>query len=234
MKSRKLFRYIWNFNAIVIAIGAVLAIGIMLLVSYEIFSEITRTRNARNVVNIAQDESGDVVVKYRLGSGSYSAENQTIRYPLTMLQEFDLNFSSGKSTENTVNYLLFDIETGESRWVFDGHDQLILSRTNLYENIPEDNEPVFAHLYTLVTRDTNNDDRLSDNDAKSLAIARLDGSQLTELLTGVADTTMIISKGESLVLLSYRDTEGLLYVAEIDLDGFQVKSNTPVDAILPN
>ncbi len=234
MKSRKLFRYIWNFNAIVIAIGAVLAIGIMLLVSYEIFSEITRTRNARNVVNIAQDESGDVVVKYRLGSGSYSAENQTIRYPLTMLQEFDLNFSSGKSTENTVNYLLFDIETGESRWVFDGHDQLILSRTNLYENIPVENEPVFAHLYTLVTRDTNNDDRLSESDAKSLAISRLDGSQLTELLTGVANTTMIISKGESLVLLSYRDTDGLLYVAEIDLDGFQVKSNTPVDAILPN
>ncbi len=234
MKSRRFFRRVWQFNALVIAVAAILAIVLMCFVIFEVYKSATRTRNASSIVNVDTSDMGDVEVNYRLGRTEYFSDNEIISFRLLMVQEYDFSYGSTKTTENTVNYLFFDINLRQNRWLLEGNDQLILQRTDLSNNPDARAEPIAAHLYTLVRNDTNGDGKLTAEDNQILAIARADGSQFTELFTDVATSPVTNSVGDGRAIISFRDITGLLYIAEIDLSDFSITHKTAIDGILPD
>ncbi len=234
MNLRKpFFHYVWRFNAIAIAVAALLAILLMIFAAIVIVKDITRDRNARNVVNISSDDPSDIDFQYNLNAGEYS-DNGIVSFKLVMTQEFEFVYSSSKTTQNTVNYLLFDINTREQRWLLESNDQLILQRSTLKFDQEDKDEPAAAHLYTLITSDTNQDGNLSESDDKTIAIAQHDGTGFKILFDDVANTPSIENAGEGRIILTYRDLQGLLIVAEISLSDFSVTHKTVIEDTLPN
>lgn len=49
MEESRFFKFVWRFDAIVLMVAAVLAIGVLLFAGYHMFQDITRTRNTGNI-----------------------------------------------------------------------------------------------------------------------------------------------------------------------------------------
>ena len=55
MEENKFFRYVWRINGLILMITGLLAIGVLVFAGYKIYTETSRERNTRNIVNVQEE-----------------------------------------------------------------------------------------------------------------------------------------------------------------------------------
>ncbi|MDC5851696.1 hypothetical protein OPW32_21125 [Vibrio europaeus] len=227
MEQNKLFRLIWRFNGIIILVAGVLAIGILLLVTKELYQDATRERSVGNMVNVADNPESKQTLT--LGSIVSIKEPNTLMVPLYSDQSFDHSYYS-KSTYATRNYLFIESQPGTQRWLFEHNDYLIERAEILRLNENEANQPSVGILYQVIKSDTDENDRISSSDLSTIAITKPDGTHYHEVINDVERLVdhHLISDDELLVIYQ---KAGLSYSAVIKLNSGKVLDNSHIPTL---
>lgn len=223
MQTRKLFIMLWRINAIIILLVGLIAGAVLSVAGYLWFQEITRTRHVNNVANTAP---GDVLTSAdHLGSFEPVPGSATLRAPLTVRQTYALR-SGSKDAGSVRNYLYFDSSKREAHWLRPSMDSVILSSISLPDvAYGEKKKDAVVYVHVTVDKDTNGDDRLTESDAKQIAISSPNGRSY-RVLVNKADQlneATLLPSGRLLIL--YTADKKL---AAIELDPSDIAS--PVDA----
>jgi len=213
MEENRLFKNIWRFNGIVIAIAGIGAIALMLLSGYVIVKEIIRERPVQNVVNIEGDSS--VQENWRLGQFSTINGSEFIMVPLSSDQNFRQEYFS-KSSSSIRNYLFLNTATSESKWLFNHTNYLIQSSNRLKLGDFDSNEPVLAILFYLVAIDSNDDGRLSTRDKMAVALSNPDGSGYKQVISDIDSVIGYTLLNERQLLFLYQQN-GDFFTAKLVL-----------------
>jgi hypothetical protein len=228
VKTRRFFALVWRANAVLLLLMTILAIAVLSYAAFEIYRNATRTRQATNVLNVA-DEQIDRS-KVELGSFQTIAGSGILRASLQVEQEY--GFGSGsKETTSIQNYLFYDPSDGSSRWLVPGNKGLFLATHELPEReYVKPEKPVVAVVYELVDADTTGDQKLTASDAKVLAVSNPSGSRFTRVLTGVQEVngTTLTPGGRILVLYTSSAT---LKAAEIDAETHRIVRDAPLQPV---
>lgn len=199
-KVTRMFRTVWRINAALILVVGVLAFVTLTGVLFFFWKDASRTRQVDNVANIVPSEVDKR--SFQLGNFEPVAGQDVLRAPLAAEESY--RFGSGSKEAGSVrNYLYLDPLSRQTRWLKKDFDSLIVEAKSLPES--EYNQPrksVQVNVYTLVVKDTNQDQRLSRNDAKQIAISKPDGSGF-RVLVPEADRVneVTIVRGNTLLIL---------------------------------
>ncbi|WP_445427383.1 hypothetical protein [Alishewanella sp. HL-SH05] len=221
MEDNKFFKLVWRFNGLLISVAGILAIGVLLFAMYQIFKDVTRERNAQNIVNI--EKSGEVKQNWRLGHVIHLSSHKTLMIPLNSDQSFDRGYFS-KSSNSTRNYLFINTETNTEQWLFDHTNYLIESTNQLRIGDYDSNTPVLAIFYNLVKLNTNNDNQLTPSDLISISMSKPNGSGYKEIITDVEQVIGNTLLSETELLIIYQ-LNGKSLISIINLTNFEL-SNT--------
>jgi hypothetical protein len=228
VNGKRFFSLAWRANALLILVTGLLAACVLVFALWQIYKEATHTRQATNVLNVAQDQVDSS--KTSLGQFEKVAGTSVMRASLTLEQGYSLG-SGSKGATSTQNYLFFDTASGKSWWLLPGHRGLILSEQEIPHRQYDDRKtPVVAFLYEIVASDSSGDKRLTDSDLKSLAISDPTGTRLTRLIEGVQDVngTDFAADGTLTVLYTAAQT---LRAARIDLGSQKVLSDSALQPV---
>lgn len=184
--ENRFFKYLWRFNALVIAGAAVLCILIGSFAAIMIFKEETGVRHVTNVVNIGGRPQ--VKEEFILGYPDVMTGTDYIKIPLYRDQHYEMSSYSKKSGGNEVNYLFVSASSNEGRWLLETTDQLFISETILSErlkNLPAEEAKVLGVVYSLVEKDSDGDGRLTNRDLITVSASDAGGRSYRELIEGI-------------------------------------------------
>lgn len=220
MEENKLFRGIWRFNAIVIAMVGVLAIAVLFFALYTIYKEWNRDRHRHDIVNI--DSEANIKESFRLGRIVHVKGYSTVIIPLYSDQEFSHGYSGSKSTASTRNLLFSNIRTETNKWILPTNEFLIVDHQLINEsNYYDETKDVITILYEIVKTDTNNDSRLTDNDKLTIAFSNPEGNNYTEVLTNIDELLGYEVIDQKLMAIVYSRANHS-YTAYIDISNFSI------------
>jgi len=169
MEENRFLIFTWRFNAIILMVAGILAIGVLIFAGNHIFQDITRERYTRNIVNVAEDQSVDE--KWELGRLYKIDGTPYALVPLTSDQSYTQSYYS-KSSNSVRNYLFIDTQSNKKQWLFNTNQHLVVDIEYISEKEYNDKDrTVRTILYTIIERDTNGDKRLTDKDERAIAIS---------------------------------------------------------------
>jgi hypothetical protein len=149
---------------------------------------------------------------------------------LQLQQAYGLS-SGSKEATFVQNYLFYDSADGTSRWLVPGSKGLFLSARELPERDYSDHaKPVVVVVYELVEADTSGDGKLTESDAKTIALSDPVGSRFTRALTGVEDVNGITLTSSGRVLVLYTSSS-TLKAAEIEVESHRIVRDAPLQTI---
>jgi hypothetical protein len=220
MKSRRFFAKLWRWNAIVIFLVGVAAIVVLLtaLVGM-VFDDGTE-----NVVHVAPED----VRRSKTWVGVFERidGSDILRAPLHLDQEISGSYSEESSA--VQNYLFYDPSTAASYWLFSDSATLVASAKELPSRAyTEDRVPVVAFVYEQISRDTDSDRRLTNNDLKTIAVSDGTGKRFTPVLRNV--TTLHAAElvnGDAIVII--HETAAKMRAVTIDLATLRIIRDTAV------
>ena len=174
MAETGVFKWVWRFNAIVIALGAA---GLVLILLGEFADDLFRTRPAHGVEVAPPPEAAPVLLRYgvpEIGAGGLMM--------LPVVQD-DPNrgasFSGSKYGQVALINYAFLPANGPQSWLFEGNRQLIVADHALAQR--QDGK-VLARALAVVTQDSDGDGTLTAEDVQDLFLtdADLQGKQLLQ------------------------------------------------------
>lgn len=173
MPTRKFFTNIWRINAIIILLVGLLAVGLLCVTGYLLFSSATRPRPIDSVATTALGEAKESSAE--LGSFEAIAGSAVLRAPLTVRHNGALGSSYESGT--TRNYLYFDPATRLTHWLCPAMDGVVLSSIALpTSDYGTSKADAVVAVHVVVGKDSNNDGRLTDSDSKQIAVSAPDGT----------------------------------------------------------
>jgi hypothetical protein len=206
------FVYVWRFNALAIAGAAIVLIVLGLYAVVTIFKQETRVRQVTNVVNVGDKEVSE---DFTMGDPSAIEGTTYVRVPFYRGQFYSSGSFYPKSTgPNVVNYLFLNISTNESRWLLETAGQLFMSSLVVYSKIKhlrDEPRTAVGLVHTLVEKDTNGDERLTDKDALTLAVSDVDGSNYRNLIEGIERLYSVEQIADDKVLVLYQKNQQAVY-----------------------
>ncbi|TRX57985.1 hypothetical protein [Thalassomonas sp. M1454] len=230
MEESKFFKLVWRFNGLIISIAGILAIIVLLFVSYKLIKDATRERTVNNIVNVAEDT--EVKENWTLGS-IYSVQGTSVlKAPLQSDQSYSRSYYS-KSSTSTRNYLYINTQTYDKYWLFDHTNYLIEKSENIRKGDYSSKAPVIATMFHLVKLDSNTDNHLTVSDHITIAFAKPNGTGYLEVLSGVEkfNSSELISDNEFLMIYQ---KNGSLYSAVINLQDFSLIEDASLPAVGEN
>lgn len=201
------FKWVWRFNAVMLAGLAVLAGlggGIVIL------EKLLRPGPSQATLEVAAPDPAQDIPPRRYHYGPVTALGAGAYYAPLRLTQGDPDKVFYKSSDrNTVNYVRFG--DGPAQWLFEGHDQLIIRNARvMWPPDPQAADPqapaprVTARLLEVIEHDSNGDGQLSLADQKSLYVATpgLDAAQ--PALEGYGAFTLVEQPAEGVVTVAAR------------------------------
>ncbi|MEI4551264.1 hypothetical protein [Pseudoalteromonas spongiae] len=190
MKTDRFFKWIWNFNGLVLFIGIVIG---TLFISYQIALVFFKGDVVEQpTLNLAQDDKKEE--KWSLG---YPRKVGNTDFHFIPLESEKLsvekkergrmyeNFSGGSYTPTrSKNVLLINGNTNQAAWLFDSIEQLIIDIKPLVNNKFNKNSITRGISYEVINSDTNKDSKLDYTDKRTFALSKVDGSGYTEIISG--------------------------------------------------
>ncbi len=228
MENSQFFKQVWRINGIIIMVAGLLAIGVLVFAAYQIFKETVRERGVNGIVNI--EASTEVKEKWQLGYLSSIQGTPFVMIPLSSDQQYSQSYYD-KSASSIRNYLFINKQENQQHWLLNSNEHLIIKADVLSESTGSGQEvAALAILYTVITSDTNNDDRLTAKDLKNVAISQPGGQAYREVLQGIDRMVGYSLTGkESLMLVYQRDDIG--YVVTISLTDFSMSKETALPKV---
>jgi hypothetical protein len=198
-------------------IAGLLAIGVLAFGEYNIYSETTRDRNIRNIVNV--QEGAEVEEKWQLGYLSKVQGTPYVMIPLNSDQSYAQSYYS-KSSSSVRNYLFINSQDNEKHWLFNTNKYLVEDSEFLTEHdYGDEDRRIRAILYKVVKSDTDEDRRLTSKDLKTIGISMPNGKDYKEILQGVDVFVGHRLLDENTLLIVYQK-KGIGYSANVSLSGF--------------
>ena len=130
MKSDRFFKWIWNFNGLVLFIGIII---FTIFITYQFTSTFFKDEKVEQpTLNLAEDNQNNE--KWSLGYPQYVGDTDFYYIPLESekltveKKSRDIQYFNGSSYTPTrsKNVILINSKTNESNWLFKSIDQLIL------------------------------------------------------------------------------------------------------------
>jgi hypothetical protein len=205
------FQYVWRFNALAIAVAAVVCIILGFYAAAMIFKQETRPRRVTNVVNVGEQQQ--ILEEFTLGAPGTIAGTDYVRVPLYRGQSYSASsasYYSKNSEQNVVNYLFLNTSTNESRWLLENTGHLLMSSqvlSNKLKTSSDDQIKAVGIIYTVVEKDSNGDNRLTGKDAISLAASAVDGDNYRKLLEGIERLYSVQQIADDKVLVLYQKNQ---------------------------
>lgn len=228
MENSQFFKQVWRINGIIIMVAGLLAIGVLVFAAYQIFKETVRERGVNGIVNI--EASTEVKEKWQLGYLSSIQGTPFVMIPLSSDQQYSQSYYD-KSASSIRNYLFINKQKNQQHWLLNSNEHLIMKADVLSESTASGQDTAaLAILFTVITSDTNNDDRLTAKDLKNVAISQPSGQAYREVLRGIDRMIGYSLTGkESLMLVYQRDDIG--YAVIISLTDFSVSEETALPKV---
>jgi len=185
----RFFLYVWRFNVLVQALAGILAIVLCLLVLREWFPLYFGDIETSNLVNV-EDSSNNIHEKWLYGSLQNVPGTHTIILPVHSEQDYEIDYYRSKESISNRN-LLFVNNLSETElkvnWLFPDNQKLILEYNflNLANELYDENQTTLAMLYHVVSSDSDNDGRLSEDDHISLYLSHTDGREVHKVADNV-------------------------------------------------
>jgi len=229
MEESRFFKNIWRFNGVVIALACLAAILGSIVSVIFIGIELTRDRRSHDVVNI--DPDTDIEETFRLGRIQHIEGAQAIMVPLYSDQQFDIGYSSGKSTASTRNIMFADMHNKTNQWLLPTNSYLI-SDYDLVSNQTSYTEKsiVTSILFRVIKSDTNGDARLTDSDEVTLAFSTPEGKNYSEVLEGIDEVLGYDLLNEQAIAIMYRK-QNQIFTGFIDLSNFTLEEELQLPAL---
>ena len=231
MEESRIFKNVWRFNAIIIAVAGILSIIVLLFASYMIIKETRGKRHHFEIVNI--DPETKIEETFRLGGIEHVSGSESVIVPLYSDQDFSLNYSGNKSTVSIRNILFSNMLIDKNSWLLPTNKFLISEHRLINESNSWDrDEKVLTILYYIVKNDTNKDNRLTSNDKLTVALSTPDGENYSEVIFNVDDVLgyTVLNKN-ALAVMFNRENQG--YTAYIELSNFSVTKEKALPPITP-
>jgi hypothetical protein len=240
MKSDKFFKWIWNFNGLVLFLGIVIS---TLFFSYQVIITFFKAdRIERTTLNLAKDSKNEE--KWRLGypqkiKGTdfyyipLQSEKLTVETRESAVENFNgriaENFSGRRyNPTKSKNVMLINSTTNTRSWLFQSIDQLIIQIAPLTSGEYNSDPVALGMSYQVINSDTNQDNKLDNSDKRTFALSKVDGTNYTEIITGynrIVEYDLNI-EGNLFVVFINNDE---VYSMVIDMTTFKVinKSSLP-------
>ena len=229
--NNKFFKYVWRFNAFVIAGAAILCILLGGFAAMKIFIDETRERHVTNVVNVG--EQTKVKDKFVLGYPYTIEGTDYVRVPLYRDESYDMSYYSKSRGGNEVNYLFMNSGNGENKWLMQATNQLFISDIVLLEKLKtsrDENNKAVGVVYALVEKDTNGDNRLSDKDAITIGTSSLDGSSYKKLIENIDRLYALKQIADNKVIVLYQKNKNTM--SEVyEVPSMKKVSGTPIPKV---
>ncbi len=216
------FKWVWRFNAIALALAAVLVIVIGVFGAYEMWQSVTRNRYVSQTVNV--DAKQDSLIEtYQYGRSWLGQDGKQVITPLMISQEYRYQGSYGSggksSGDNTVNYLISTTGADETRWLFKGHDQLILKMQNIQRPLlaPENKRTVQARLFEVVPADSDDNKRLDHRDLRDLILTDAGFQNPVALLQGLTSVLSVLHPDDATIqLVVVKDGQTIMLLVNVE------------------
>ncbi|WP_076419081.1 hypothetical protein [Colwellia sp. UCD-KL20] len=207
MKSDKFFKWIWNFNGLILFVGIILG---SLLIVYQLSKPLFKKDTvAPPTLNLAED--ADDEEKWSLGYPNIIGNTGFYYVPLESEKLYvdkkgrAESFSMYKYIPTrSKNIVFINSNTNESSWLFKSVKQLITEiRLLSFGNSPK--SVIKAISYEVINNDTNNDGVFDNKDRRTFALSEVSGSRYTQII-----------EGYNRIVESKLNEEGNLFVVFID------------------
>ena len=187
MKTTRFFRYLWRINAILIFLAALLLCGVLGFLALEFMDFGGHSPEQAVQVDAEPKEEPEPPT---LGAFCRVDGTPFLRADLTFGDRYSRGSFSNGGAYSTRNYLFFNLETAEAKWLFSSDKQLVLDSDELHETIQKDDSKhpthrAIAFSYQTIDADTNGDNKLTSEDGMSLAYSRPDGREYTSVIKGI-------------------------------------------------
>ena len=226
MKFNRFFRYVWRVNALVIFGAGLLSIAVLAYAALSIYRQHTSQTQVSDVVVSEPIQGTEVSNRSLIGDFSKIEGSAVVKAPVYLSQEYQYRYGS-KEASSIQNYIFYDPAAKSFTLLRSTNQGLILSSTPL--NILNPEVTPIADLYVVVERDTNNDQKITERDQKSLAIADASGKRFKMVLPNMDDFKGTSGIKDNRVSVFYT-IANQLKAAEIDLRSQEIISTTTMDA----
>lgn len=217
MKNNKTFySKIWKINSIIILVVGILGLLVLAYASYKIYQDTFYKTEVSNVINITQIKSKPI---YKLDNNSRLINDKYLLSPLLSKQEYRQNYYT-KDTNSTCNIWFINTKDSSSTWLFPNNNKLIIQTYVLSKNRFDTNiKDARAILYEVITKDSNDDKRLSFNDNKSLYINTIAGLNKKILVDDISQLKSWQLIDKNTVFILYIKNKKILS-SKINLENF--------------
>ena len=225
MEENRFFKFVWRFNGLILMVTGIMAIVLLAFIGYKVVMDVIGEKSVYNVVNI----QNETVIKeeWQLGYPVKIRGTSYFMCALTSGQSYAKSYYN-KSSSSARNYLFINGQNNEMYWLFKTNEYLLVAVHQLPDNRQElDEEKSKAILYQVVKKDTNNDQRLTDQDLQTIAISRPDGQAYEEILDGVELFIGQQTTPKNKLLIIFQK-KGVKYSVVIDLVEFTISDKTAV------
>ncbi len=227
-------RTIWGTNIFTLLGVGTVALGIISLIGYAIYKQITRKRYVSSVVNV--DPSASIQSQWSLGEFEPIGKTKYFMASVSSNQSYEMSYYE-KGASAVRNYMFVDTTDKSARWLVPTNNYLFLNAQQLQENDHSPGELPFDKmrgaknspdksiakwmLYIVVNADTNSDQRLTEKDRRVMAISSVSGDGYTELIQNV-DAVKGSTLPDENTLIFFYESDKKYFVAEINLAQHQV------------
>ncbi|HEX4302909.1 MAG TPA: hypothetical protein VHZ78_08950 [Rhizomicrobium sp.] len=216
------FRFVWRFNAVLIALVGILGFGLTIFGGLQLFGG----ERPLPVQATADDE-----VQYNLepaiqpltGTGEVLF---TLKRSRGGLRGGGGSYSSGRA-EQDANYLVVRGDTAAGVWLFAHSGQVIWSQTDIQKTVPATGpggDTVAAVVMTVADDDTDKDGVFTTQDRQSLYVYRVGGGPAEKFFS--ADNISHVAQIDSARLLVIFTDKGVLGAATFSISDFKLLSRS--------
>lgn len=218
MQDTGVFKWVWRFNAVVIALCAAAA---LLLLGGEVMRPMFRDAPPE-AVEVAPAPDAPPQLAYgapELGAGGL------IILPVQQGHDSRDSYSSKYGETSVVNYSFVPVQ-GPQRWFFAGNRQLVVSEQGLRR--PKD-QALLARVLAVAAKDSDGDGQLTPDDAQHLLLTNADLQNPVLLAEGIKRLVLadFIADDGALVMI---ETEKGLEALRIALPSGRLIGRQPVAA----
>jgi hypothetical protein len=230
MRQGRIFTWIWRVNSLIILFAGVLALAsVLFALGFSVRDRLV-SHQVEDVAKIRPPSAGKTELK--LSQFTPVAGTSVLVAALEAQQDYRASFSS-KEASSTRNHLFYDTATHEFYWLKPGNEALIIESQSLpAQAYTTTVKPATAVVYTLVSKDTNQDGRLTSQDHQDIALADPNGKRFRVVLSQVESLKGFSLVAPHRVVMLYM-SQSQLQAADIDLASQKVLQRYPFLAGIP-
>ncbi len=157
-------------------------------------------------------------IRARLGRVE-RVEGQSVELVHLLVEGSAERFYSGGRPENMRN-ILFVSTSGQSHWLLPQHQQRVLDHAQLSL---KEQQPTQVLLFNVVSRDSNGDGQLSEEDKQNIVLCQPDGSGMLTALQGIDRLLSSELLSASSLSLLYQQNHAL-YQAVYSVPGLKLQT----------